>query len=149
MQRRTYLGAAAGLIGGGLAGCTDVLDDDGPEATVEALFDAIADGDQDAVDDLYHESGFPPTIGEEETQFTLLDAEERSVRETFETVDGTAGDEDIDQAVEEAEADLDETVDEIGADGWTIVVAELEIEGEEEDAPYVLVETDGEWLILE
>lgn len=150
MDRRTYLGGVGATITIGLAGCTDVLngdDSDDPEAVVEQFFDAAADGDQEAAEALFHEEAFVPPVDEAEEDITLESTTEQSLRDVLELVQPTLGEEELDEQVEEAREELNNDVEEIGADDWTIVVAEVTFEGETEEVPYILVEDDGEWLI--
>lgn len=148
MDRRAYLGTVGGLAVVGLAGCTDLLGDD-PESVVEQYYEALAAGDQETIDDLFYDELPAPSIDEEGRNVTVDSIERASVRDVVERDERDRDDDDLDAAVEQARTNIEGQAEQIGADDYAVVLAKVEVDGEERSPPFILVEIDGEWQILQ
>lgn len=147
MHRRTFVVSTGGALCAAVAGCTDFLGDDGPEATVEGYFDALDEGDIDTLEDLTH-SANPIDWSEVEPE-ELEDVEIDSVEtelveedlslEELEEETGFIADGDLEQIADEEETAI------VSAD----VTRELEGDEEREEEEILLATEDGDWKLLE
>lgn len=148
MDRRRYLGTVGGLAAVGLAGCTGFLSDD-PEPVVEQYYEALAAGDQETIEDLFYDELPAPSIDENGRDVTVERIERTTVRDVVEGDERDRDEDDLDAAVEQARNNIEGQAEQIGADDYAIVLAEVEVDGRERSAPFILVEVDGEWQILQ
>jgi len=148
MQNRRTLLAAIGTVGTvAVAGCTGLLGD-GAEDAVEQYFEAAAAGDTESQQEVVHDDALFVPIIEEEDEFnvSITTIERRTDREFLEEEDDDVSEEDI----EELESEIDEFREEYDADDHALVYYEIEYEeeGEAEDGYVLLVEVDGDWLLI-
>jgi len=162
MDRRTFVGGVSTGVTIGLAGCVDDLDlsSDGgaesddtaesdrsseaaAEAATEDFLQALADGDGERQDELLHEDATGVSTSSEARDLTINEIEYRTVREIVEQQDQSASLSEI----QDAEARINEYVDEIGADDSAHVYFDVETEQGSDEGLLLLVENDGEWLI--
>lgn len=140
-----------------VAGCSAVDDIDlsgqGPEDAVEQYFTALSDGEVEAANDAVHESW--PEISDDELDsetITIVELylEEMSVRELIETEHDPEDDE-LEEAVADIQAEIDDELDEIGAEDHAVVSYTVTFEEDEreetDEGMFLLVEEDGEWLL--
>jgi len=148
MERRELLRSVGGVAALTLfAGCSSVTGP-GPEATAEEYIQALSEDDEETYESLLHpEVSFLP-IGVGGEGLTVNTVEQRDV-EAYLSQSGEPTDSEIDTF----EQDIQEEIDEIGADGYALVYYDIEYEqwrdvtGYSTDGYLMLVQSDGEWLI--
>lgn len=148
MDRRAYFRIIVSSVIGVLAGCTSPFRDD-PETIVGRYYDAVADGDQETVDTLYYDGLPAPSIDEDGQEVTVESIERASVRDVVERDGRNRNESEVDAAVGQARRNIEGQAAQIGADDYVIVLAAVKIDGQDRRVPFVLVEIDGRWRILQ
>lgn len=120
-----------------LAGCG--LLSDGPTDIARQYLQALADGDEDTVEELAHEDAEYLSNEAEETELTINSVEESTIEDAADYRD--RDEDDLEELVE------DET-DDIGADDYAIVSFEIEVGGDDEEGFIWLVKDDG-WKVYQ
>lgn len=125
------------------------IDDTGPEGAVLDFLQAIDDGDVAAANDVVHDESPLVVDSLDEPGVTIHELERRDLREMIREQTDASGEE-LDRAVERRERELASRSEEVGFDAYAYVYNSITSAQHGDEEAYVLVvEVDGEWLILD
>ena len=152
--RRSVLIGAGVVASSSLAGCSGLMDSDGPEDAVETYINAGNEGDFEAANEVLHpeSTSYPIEEGDlPDEVIELAEAEEASLEDAIrwqaERFDQELDGDELGQAVEQRREEIEEELEGIGADDYTFVRVLFTDDSTEDETYVVVVEDGGEWLV--
>ena len=152
MERRRVLTGIGLVLAGMLPGCSGDTNSTGPTDAVERYFEALADGDREAANQVAHTDG---EFYIDDDAHPFLEAENLTITET-ETVDIEQAVESmfaepeevhIEDVVENEEAAVEKTQNDHGFTDFEYVRHDASADGLTFNSVYLLFESDDNWVL--
>ncbi|MCL9815307.1 TcaA second domain-containing protein [Natranaeroarchaeum aerophilus] len=150
VNRRQFITGVATASAAAVAGCSSVpFISSGPENAYEEYFEAIQNGDAEAVNEILHPEApsYPVEESSVQADIELIEANEVSTREVLEFWAEQSGDSgDVtDESVQNQEEHTESRLDEYGADDHAWVLITIEGGEGEQEASVEAIQDGEDW----